>query len=182
MAFTEKRKIKRQTEPNISPSPPVHQHSNFTTATATAIHTQVPSNLLLLLSIFDKSKHEISRDWHAERGEQRPKITDHTELTSVFILIQYCCTKAALRSPFHLVSAAIHFVLAREKLYTSCCYFVLFRNGAADKVAGSYLRAFQASGELSERSLAITRLVLEHNASHYTAWWFRRRCIYTIDI
>ncbi len=45
----------------------------------------------------------------------------------------------------------------------------------SDKVAADYLRAFQASGETSERALAITRLVLEYNASHYTAWWFRRK-------
>lgn len=46
---------------------------------------------------------------------------------------------------------------------------------ATDVVASDYLRAFQASGEMSERVLAITRLVLEYNPSHYTAWWFRRR-------
>ncbi|CAM9131086.1 unnamed protein product [Ascophyllum nodosum] len=51
------------------------------------------------------------------------------------------------------------------------------------KVAGDYLRAFQASGETSERALSITRLVLEHNPSHYTAWWFRRsRCIFALGI
>ncbi|CBN76023.1 farnesyltransferase, CAAX box, alpha [Ectocarpus siliculosus] len=49
-------------------------------------------------------------------------------------------------------------------------------------VATDYLRAFQASGETSERSLAITRLVLEYNASHYTAWWFRRRCLFALGM
>lgn len=47
--------------------------------------------------------------------------------------------------------------------------------GVTDTVASDYLRAFQASGEMSERALAITRFVLEFNPSHYTAWWFRRR-------
>ncbi|CAM9168789.1 unnamed protein product, partial [Hapterophycus canaliculatus] len=50
------------------------------------------------------------------------------------------------------------------------------------KVAGDYLRAFQVSGETSERALAITRLVLEYNASHYTAWWFRRRCLFALGM
>eukprot|EP00903_Cladosiphon_okamuranus_P012558 g11759.t1 len=50
------------------------------------------------------------------------------------------------------------------------------------KIAGDYLRAFQASGETSERALAITRLVLEYNASHYTAWWFRRRCLFALGM
>ncbi|CAM9831543.1 unnamed protein product [Pylaiella littoralis] len=47
-------------------------------------------------------------------------------------------------------------------------------------VAGDYLRAFQASGETSKRALSITRLVLEYNPSHYTAWWFRRRCLFAL--
>lgn len=53
------------------------------------------------------------------------------------------------------------------------CYL---HHAHSDTVATDYLRAFQDSGETSERALAITRLVLEYNASHYTAWWFRRRC------
>lgn len=57
----------------------------------------------------------------------------------------------------------------------SCAHNTHLSCLATDVVASDYLRAFQVSGEMSERALAITRLVLEYNPSHYTAWWFRRR-------
>lgn len=74
------------------------------------------------------------------------------------------------------VYAHVLFRLLHAQLFSSRLPFLPNASFAVDVVASDYLRAFQASDELSERALEITRLVLEFNPSHYTAWWFRRRC------
>eukprot|EP00930_Biecheleria_cincta_P050127 TRINITY_DN35301_c0_g1_i1.p1 TRINITY_DN35301_c0_g1~~TRINITY_DN35301_c0_g1_i1.p1 ORF type:complete len:340 (+),score=66.29 TRINITY_DN35301_c0_g1_i1:48-1067(+) len=43
-----------------------------------------------------------------------------------------------------------------------------------------YFRAIQKLGEFSERALALTGDVIEHNSANYTAWWYRRRCLHEL--
>ena len=45
-----------------------------------------------------------------------------------------------------------------------------------------YFRAVLASNEYSERTLALTEEILQHNAANYTVWHFRRNAINAIGI
>jgi len=40
-----------------------------------------------------------------------------------------------------------------------------------------YFRAVQKKSEFSERALALTADVIQHNSANYTAWYYRRRCL-----
>jgi len=40
-----------------------------------------------------------------------------------------------------------------------------------------YFRTILKIGELSERALQLTSLVVEENAANYTGWWYRRKCL-----
>jgi protein farnesyltransferase/geranylgeranyltransferase type-1 subunit alpha len=51
---------------------------------------------------------------------------------------------------------------------------------SADAQAMDYLRAAMAATEYSERALALTETVIELNAAHYTAWHFRRQCLFAL--
>ncbi|CAN0406020.1 unnamed protein product, partial [Discosporangium mesarthrocarpum] len=42
------------------------------------------------------------------------------------------------------------------------------------------LRALIAANETTKRALDLTTAVIEHSASHYTAWHFRRRCLFAV--
>eukprot|EP00611_Tribonema_gayanum_P004194 TRINITY_DN13387_c0_g1_i2.p1 TRINITY_DN13387_c0_g1~~TRINITY_DN13387_c0_g1_i2.p1 ORF type:complete len:328 (+),score=102.11 TRINITY_DN13387_c0_g1_i2:44-985(+) len=49
------------------------------------------------------------------------------------------------------------------------------------ETAMDYFRAAQASGELSERALELTADIIDMNSAHYTAWQYRRRCLFALN-
>jgi len=47
-------------------------------------------------------------------------------------------------------------------------------------VVMNYFRAVLSSGEKSERALELTKRVIEGNAANYTAWFYRRECLFEL--
>lgn len=45
----------------------------------------------------------------------------------------------------------------------------------------NYFRAILKSGEKSERALSLTEQVISHNSGNYTAWHYRRLCLYALN-
>ncbi|GMI13235.1 hypothetical protein TrVE_jg11037 [Triparma verrucosa] len=45
----------------------------------------------------------------------------------------------------------------------------------------SYFRTLLKTQELSSRALQLTALVVEENAANYTAWWYRRKCLKSLN-
>lgn len=44
-----------------------------------------------------------------------------------------------------------------------------------------YFRAILAKNELSSRALALTADVIEQNSANYTAWCYRRACLFALN-
>jgi tetratricopeptide (TPR) repeat protein len=54
---------------------------------------------------------------------------------------------------------------------------IQFRAVHIDEAALGYMFAAIEAGELSERALSLVARVIELNPAHYTAWYYRRRCL-----